>query len=203
MLRTLHIKHPCEARWDEMTGTDARRFCGRCEKHVVALSELTHDEAERLLSSAKPGSLCVRIEHNSDGAVHLRAEPANFPSPPLARSMLRVAVGASLLVAACRSDPQTPPEARLDVAAAAQPSGAVDAPTLASASPSAVEPAPPASPSARPSAEPAGAAPSRKAASAAASACDPQSGKALAKSKDRKITMGCVCAPGDIECSCL
>ena len=105
MLRRFHIAEPCSERWESMTGSETRRHCGSCDKQVVALAELTPDEADRLIASARPHSLCVRVEHDEEGNVLFRHHE---PSPPPARRLprLRLAVGASLLVAACgKSEP--------------------------------------------------------------------------------------------------
>src|SRR5262245_30602687 len=39
-LARLRIASPCSADWDEMTGDDRVRFCGRCRKNVYNLSEM-------------------------------------------------------------------------------------------------------------------------------------------------------------------
>ena len=57
-LQQVHIPNPCPKRWDEMTGGDAVRFCGHCQKHVYNLSALTADAAQRLICE-KAGSLCA------------------------------------------------------------------------------------------------------------------------------------------------
>jgi hypothetical protein len=96
MPRTLHIAEPCREPWETMTGTEARKHCARCEKHVVALAEMEPEEAERLITSAPSRSLCVRIEHDEHGEVQFRTKGSSGSRP-----MLRLAMSASLLVAAC------------------------------------------------------------------------------------------------------
>lgn len=189
----LRILDPCAERWDAMTGAPARRFCGACGKHVHALSEMTRSEAERLLASAPHGSLCVRVEHDEDGAVRFKDEP---PAGPAGRAhpVLRLAVGASLLAASCGP---------------AEPKDAPGAPELRPDTPAlAAEPQP------APATTPAEAAPTTPPAEGAA--CAPQggaqpSGKTKAAPGTRspdarepsRVTMGCVCAPGDTLCDCL
>ena len=41
LLQRLHVATPCKERWDDMTGDERVRFCGRCAKNVYDLSALT------------------------------------------------------------------------------------------------------------------------------------------------------------------
>jgi len=59
---------PCKMLWSDMSGTDVRRFCNSCQKHVHNLSEMTEKEAGRLLSSGTP-SPCVTFIHNPQGRI--------------------------------------------------------------------------------------------------------------------------------------
>jgi hypothetical protein len=176
-----------------MPGSSARRFCDRCGKHVHALADMTALEAEDFIASAPPGGLCVRVEHDEDGAV--RFKPAGPDgAAPRPRPLLRIAVGASLLVASsCRAEPtgapapsvqaagasvQAPAEARRGGAAEAQAEAAFPAEADAGA------------PSPAPTSTPAGP-------DAAPKNGDRDPGAT------RRVTMGCLCAPGDALCSCL
>jgi hypothetical protein len=55
------IQSPCHESWDDMTGDDARRYCGKCDKHVHNLSAMTEDEAR---SVAAQRNVCVRYSFN-------------------------------------------------------------------------------------------------------------------------------------------
>jgi hypothetical protein len=68
VLENIRIASPCSADWDEMTGTDAVRFCGQCEKNVYNLSAMTRAEAEALVT-AKDSKMCVRLYQRKDGTV--------------------------------------------------------------------------------------------------------------------------------------
>ncbi len=68
VLGELRIASPCNEPWDAMTGDEAVRFCGRCEKNVYNLSAMTRADAEALLA-AKEGKLCVRFYQRADGTV--------------------------------------------------------------------------------------------------------------------------------------
>lgn len=56
---SLNVKTPCTESWDEMTGNDRVRFCSHCAKKVNNLSEMTRDEAIRLVRRLG-GRLCIR-----------------------------------------------------------------------------------------------------------------------------------------------
>jgi len=110
MPRHLHlaITVPCAEDWYTMTGSDERRHCDRCDKHVVALAEMTPEEAVALVMKSKPQSLCLRVEHDEDGTVLFRDKPA-AAEPPRHRPIVRLAVGASMLLSACaKAEPPAP-----------------------------------------------------------------------------------------------
>jgi hypothetical protein len=183
MPRHLHIHEPCSESWGDMAGSAERRFCGRCTKHVLSLSDMTPEEAERLLASAAPGTLCVRVEHDADGTVYFRGKGAQVPPPARSLPLLRVAVSASLLVAGCNgADRATESRATKEPPAAA-----------ASAAP--------------PQCERHGEADTAAPADTAPNAPGSQPTRATTKpeknSEDRRVTIGCACVPGDTLCSCL
>ena len=64
----LKIASPCSANWNEMYGSDRKRFCGDCKLSVYNLSGMTREEAEGLLVSSE-GRLCVRYYRRADGTV--------------------------------------------------------------------------------------------------------------------------------------
>lgn len=67
-LENLRIATPCKADWDEMSGTERVRFCGRCEKNVYNLSAMSRAEAEMLVQE-KEGRVCLRLYRRADGTV--------------------------------------------------------------------------------------------------------------------------------------
>jgi hypothetical protein len=67
-LEDLRIATPCRADWDEMSGDDRVRFCGRCEKNVYNVSALSRAEAEALVRE-REGRVCLRLYRRSDGTV--------------------------------------------------------------------------------------------------------------------------------------
>lgn len=194
MRRALRVAEPCSESWEGMVGSDGRRFCGRCEKNVHALSELTAAEAERLIASAPPHSLCVRFEEEADGSIRFKREETESPRAR-AHPMVHAAAVASMLVAGCgRPDPAE----KLDAPALPQAS-------TAGAEVNANAPLPP------PSIAPGGQALTDP--DAGAACADPKeattglgaSSKLLPRKKPppARVTMGCLCKPGDALCSCL
>lgn len=51
------IRQPCSADWSAMDGTDERRFCGQCSKHVHNLSAMTEARARAVVADR---NVCVR-----------------------------------------------------------------------------------------------------------------------------------------------
>lgn len=67
-LDTLRIASPCNEAWDNMVGDERTRFCGKCQKNVHNISEMTRDEAETFLESTA-GAACVRMYKRVDGTI--------------------------------------------------------------------------------------------------------------------------------------
>jgi outer membrane murein-binding lipoprotein Lpp len=198
MRRALRVAEPCSESWEGMVGSDGRRFCGCCEKHVHSLSDLTAAEAERLIASAPPHSLCVRFEEEADGTIRFKREEAESPRPR-AHPVVHAAAVASLLVAGCgRADPAEPLEAQALPQAAK--TAEAEAEVKANANANAALPSPSGGPALT---DP----------DAGAACSDPKGAPSglgaaskLFPKKDpppARVTMGCLCEPGDALCSCL
>ncbi len=97
-LDSVRIASPCQEPWDNMVGDERTRFCGRCEKHVHNLSEMTRNEAELFLQSATD-SVCVRIYQRADGTVMSTDCPVGMKKKRVRRLFLAT-VGGSLVAAA-------------------------------------------------------------------------------------------------------
>jgi hypothetical protein len=54
--------------WSTMKGDDRKRFCSACELNVYNLSDMTREEATKLIEQAE-GRLCVRYYQRADGTV--------------------------------------------------------------------------------------------------------------------------------------
>ncbi|MFT3785981.1 MAG: hypothetical protein QM770_07425 [Tepidisphaeraceae bacterium] len=67
-LQQLDIAEPCHEDWSKMTGDDARRFCGVCQKHVHNLGAMSRERANELLAQHAGGSVCVRFSPDRNGS---------------------------------------------------------------------------------------------------------------------------------------
>lgn len=95
LLRDVQIASPCHERWDAMQGDDRARFCGRCEKEVFDLSEMTAVEAEAVLATHGRAA-CVRFYRRADGTVMT----SDCPDRQRRRTRHRaIAVGGGLVAA--------------------------------------------------------------------------------------------------------
>lgn len=70
-LENISISEPCTENWDAMSGEEKSKFCGKCQKHVHHLSEMTSDEAESLVS--RPEKVCIRVEHDDRGRIRTKS----------------------------------------------------------------------------------------------------------------------------------
>ena len=64
---TIRIQTPCQEDWNDMTGTQQRKFCGSCNKIVHNLSEMTRQEADTVLTQGHEP--CVRYRPDRNGRV--------------------------------------------------------------------------------------------------------------------------------------
>jgi hypothetical protein len=67
-LETVRIASPCSTSWDAMEGTDRVRHCSECSLSVYNISEMSRQEAEKLISNAE-GRLCIRMYQRADGTI--------------------------------------------------------------------------------------------------------------------------------------
>lgn len=73
MLARIRVATPCNADWSQMTqmADDERvRHCAHCKKDVFNLSDMSREQAERLIIE-KNGDLCARYYQRTDGTVLL------------------------------------------------------------------------------------------------------------------------------------
>lgn len=64
------VSFACPEDVDAMPGTDARKYCSHCDKHVHDLKHLTEREARRLI--AQSDSPCIRATLDAQGRVQYR-----------------------------------------------------------------------------------------------------------------------------------
>ena len=76
-LSNIKIASPCSQDWNEMIGTERKRFCGECKLNVYNLSGMSRSEAENLLLNSE-GRLCVRFFRRADGTVLTKDCPVGW-----------------------------------------------------------------------------------------------------------------------------
>jgi len=76
-----------------MDGDDQVRFCRECSRNVYNLSEMTQDEAQRIVAE-REGRLCVRFYQRRDGTVLTSDCPVGRR-----RTFLRTSAGTAFAVA--------------------------------------------------------------------------------------------------------
>lgn len=121
-LSQVRVASPCSESWDNMTGSEQVRFCGRCEKRVYNLSAMSADEAEALLARKRFG-VCIQYARRADGTLVTTDCPVGAKR---SRRTSALAVASLLLTAAgCTSQNQEEAVAgRTNVAPAEPPSPA-------------------------------------------------------------------------------
>src|SRR5689334_5631191 len=70
LLARIRVATPCQADWSQMTGDERVRHCAQCKKDVFNLSDMTREQAERLIIE-KHGDLCARYYQRTDGTILL------------------------------------------------------------------------------------------------------------------------------------
>jgi hypothetical protein len=95
VLENIRIASPCKANWNEMTGDERVRHCGKCDKQVFDLSEMTRVEAEALIVE-KAGNLCARYYQRPDGTILLADCTVGIANK---RKLRVIAAGAAALLA--------------------------------------------------------------------------------------------------------
>lgn len=86
----------CPADWDQMSGNDRVRFCGKCNLNVYNLSALSKSEAESFIASNE-GRLCVRFYRRTDGSILTRNCPIGLQAIRRRVSGIAKAVCSSVL----------------------------------------------------------------------------------------------------------
>ena len=91
---------PCGENWDSMSPRGCNRHCAACDTVIHDLSEMTLEEAERLISASE--NACVRARIAPDGTVAVKHGQST--------RRIKAVVGGSLAlaVAACQTTSVTP-----------------------------------------------------------------------------------------------
>jgi hypothetical protein len=67
LLPRIELASPCDARWEDMSGTGQVRRCEQCHKNVHDVSAMEQEEALRFLSEVGRLAPCVRLFVRPDG----------------------------------------------------------------------------------------------------------------------------------------
>lgn len=94
VLNRIRVAAPCAESWEAMPGGDRVRACERCQHKVYNLSEMTAEEAARLVQKTE-GRLCVRFYQRADGTVMTKDCPVGLKA-----IRLRIATAFSAVFAA-------------------------------------------------------------------------------------------------------
>jgi hypothetical protein len=94
-LSNIKISSPCSQDWDEMIGSERKRFCGECKLNVYNLSGMSRAEAEDLLLNSE-GRLCVRFYKRADGSVLTKDCPVGWQA--IKRRVSRTAAAFASLI---------------------------------------------------------------------------------------------------------
>ena len=89
----LRVASPCTEDWEGMTGNHLVRYCGKCEKNVYNLSELTTSEATRLVEQME-GRMCATFYARTDGSVLTADCPVGARKVRRKRQVIAAAFGA-------------------------------------------------------------------------------------------------------------
>jgi hypothetical protein len=132
------IASPCGEDWTTMRGTNTRRFCDSCKKHVHDLSAMTEAEAAELMATRATEGLCVRYLYDADGRIAFapKVVPVSMLSRAKRHAVAALAVAAPLSLTACMGARMEPRVAMGEMPApppvpSASASAAPSAPTFA------------------------------------------------------------------------
>lgn len=68
LMRSARIEAPCGVNWEEMTGDDRVRMCGKCDLEVINTLYLSDQELLDALERVKKGDrVCMRLFRRADG----------------------------------------------------------------------------------------------------------------------------------------
>lgn len=107
---SLRIQTPCPKRWDELSGSGARRFCGQCALHVHDAAQLTRAEAAALVAATSE-RVCMRLTYAPDGRALFRDDATPAKRPVVSRwrrTAAWLATAAAGALAACTRSANQP-----------------------------------------------------------------------------------------------
>ncbi len=99
-LNQLKSTFVCPTNWEAMVGSNRKRFCNECNKHVYDFSQMTRREVEAVIEAAR-GNLCARVTRKPDGSIQMMeaVRPAlhliSRRASPLASAVVSAMLGLS------------------------------------------------------------------------------------------------------------
>ena len=73
----LRVASPCHIGWENMTGGERVRLCKTCNLNVYNITEMTSDEARRLITE-RDERICLRLYRRADGTLITRDCPVGL-----------------------------------------------------------------------------------------------------------------------------
>jgi len=99
-LDLIEVQNSCPKDWNRMSGSDQKRFCDHCHRHVHNLSAMTESEAQELICR-EAGELCVRFTRLTNGKIKTLDYCRPTPRSGLGWRLWTVIVAVAAAVAAC------------------------------------------------------------------------------------------------------
>lgn len=93
-LNNVRIASPCNVPWESMKGDDKVRHCSQCQLNVYNLSNVTAQEATKLVG--KEGSLCIVLYRRADGTIITRDCPVGIAKVKRCMKLTLVVIGSFL-----------------------------------------------------------------------------------------------------------
>jgi hypothetical protein len=94
-LDNISVASPCSQNWNQMIGSEQKRYCGECKLNVYNLSGMSRTEAENLILNSE-GRLCVRFYKRADGTLLTKDCPVGWRA--VKRRISRTATAAFSLI---------------------------------------------------------------------------------------------------------
>jgi hypothetical protein len=109
----LKVASPCKADWESMTGDEAIRFCGLCQKNVYQISNMTTEQVEELLSAAGEKK-CGRFYQRKDGTLVTADCSVGLKRKRRKQAAIGVSAGVLSVLGVALSGPHNPPPAAIE-----------------------------------------------------------------------------------------
>jgi hypothetical protein len=117
-MKTLKLRHTfaCDEDWDSMPGSDRRKHCAQCDRHLVNFSQFTEKEAFKIAAEQlNDGEFC--------GVFEVRGNEILFKPEPVSRSLKTSVAAAALslpLLMGCEEKAESPSAQGAQMAQTAQ-----------------------------------------------------------------------------------